>query len=58
MADEIKSEPVYEGPPEKKNNKTLWIVLAIVALVIIICCVLAVVGSFVYLPAWYNRFGF
>lgn len=33
-------EPI-EGVPEKKMNKTLWIILAIIA-VLLICCCLAV----------------
>lgn len=36
----------FEQAPQKKSNKTLWIILAIVA-VILLCCCLVVVLSLV-----------
>ncbi len=32
----------FEPVPEKKNKKTLWIILAIVAVVLLCCCLVVV----------------
>ena len=34
----------FEQVPEKKNNKTLWIVLAVVAVLLLCCCLVLVLG--------------
>jgi flagellar basal body-associated protein FliL len=60
MSDEISyipepPEPIV-GVPEKKKNKTLWIILAVVAVLLICCCLvglLAVVLGF--MPTEYDQ---
>jgi flagellar basal body-associated protein FliL len=51
MTEEISYIPeppeTFVEAPEKKKNKTLWIILAIVA-VILLCCCLAVVLAMVF----------
>ena len=43
--EEMDVSEIEAGPTEKKNNKTLWIVLGIAAVVIICCiCVVLVAG--------------
>ncbi len=32
-------------PPQKKGNKTLWIIIAIIVAVICCCCIVAIVGG-------------
>lgn len=46
MSNEIYNMPDapegFSPAPEKKSNKTLWIILAIVAAVLLCCCVVVV----------------
>jgi flagellar basal body-associated protein FliL len=37
--------------PEKKNNKTLWIILAVLAVLVICCCVIFVLVLMFVIPA-------
>jgi hypothetical protein len=58
MTENLNETPELEPMPGKKNNRTLWIILAVLGVVILCCCVLAVIGSFLYIPSWYNQFNF
>lgn len=33
------------NPPEKKDNKILWIIVAVVAIIILCCCLVVVFGG-------------
>lgn len=37
-------EPVEDFAPEKKNKKTLWIILGVVAAILLCCCVVVIVA--------------
>ena len=52
--------PEFQEVPEKKNNKTLWIILAVLAVVIICCICVALVLMFLIPADRYQqlRYGF
>jgi len=58
MTDNQMDNVEYQEVRKKKTNTTLWIILGVLAVVIICCCVLAVIGSFLYVPTWANQMSF
>ena len=58
MTDNQMETSEYQEAPEKRNNRTLWIILGVLGAILICCCVLAAVGAFMYIPDWYNQFNF
>jgi len=49
--------PEFQEVPEKKNNKTLWIILAVLAVIVICCCIIfALVLMFVIPADRYQQF--
>jgi flagellar basal body-associated protein FliL len=43
--------PEFLEVPEKKNNKTLWIILAVLAVLVICCCIIFALVLMFVIPA-------
>lgn len=61
MSDDINYVPeapdAFEQAPQKKSNKTLWIILAVVAVILLCCCLVVVLSMvFGFVPAFLDGF--
>jgi len=63
MSDDFNYVPeapeAFEQAPEKKSNKTIWIIVAVVAVILLCCCLLVVLSMvFGFVPAFLDEFVF